>query len=1022
MDVDRNKIEGVCGSCQSPVPPGQGFFLRQPAPRVLCESCHEPSSRSKPTTRVQARVYWNQRAQRAIATLTDVSLSVLEVMKRVCEANSFVYSSELGGWGGQIVSVPGLVESLESAQICVEVSDNAAKALVEKAEQNKRDVAGASVRILHVDRRGRKIKEFQKRGVEFLASRSVALLADDGGLGKGHPLDAKILTPSGWVRAGDVRRGDTVFGRDGKPTVVTGVFRRGKLPVYSVRFNDGSSVEVDGDHLWAVQTSTHKTRGSGFRVKSTVELMNDLTEKRGTAKWQIPMCSPVEFSRKELPIDPYLLGVLIGDGNLAADHSVMFTPGDDLVPLEVERVIPDGIKLVRRASKDRSVPWALVASSKTEHKRPNAVLDALRALGLMTKRSHDRFIPNPYMTGSVSQRLALLQGLMDTDGEARPHDGHLEFSSTSKRLSDDVAWLVESLGGTARRHLRREPRFTHRGEVRIGRSSHRVTIALPDDINPLRAFAFRYKPRKKYPPCRTMVAIEAVGQKDVVCIQVSAKDRLYLTEHCIVTHNTMQILNAAGPKPRIMVVAPKLMVGAIVNGQPVGGWAEEIATWRPDIEKITILQSREEFRWPEENEAVLLNYELMPVSPVEVAKTAEKAAKARREAISKGLAPPEQVTKKHVVATEPPDGVELIGDEAHAFANPNSQRAKRFKYLRSLVLKKNGRVRGVTATPMKNNAKELYAVLDSIGAAEIAFGSYEAYARLHDYQPRQVARNKVTWEFNDPSPEVAERLKRVMLRRKKRDVLTDLPPLTIRRLMVDVDREAIRACDVAMKEIEGAGFDVESAMELVDESRDGKLDFTKISAALSALAKVKAPYAIERAAEYERTGTPVVFFAAHLPVIEALGQRKGWGCLVGGGEATANYDGSPVLTKGPEVASAFQSGRLDNIAATIQYAGVGINLTRASEAVLVEQMWNPGMNSQAIWRIERIGQENHMLVTIFVANHPLDIRMSEVLEKKLYHYAATVDAAAVAPEDLNKREDVVGKFLEAASKTGKKTI
>ncbi len=469
-----------------------------------------------------------------------------------------------------------------------------------------------------------------------------------------------------------------------------------------------------------------------------------------------------------------------------------------------------------------------------------------------------------------------------------------------------------------------------------------------------------------------------------------------------------------------MVVAPKIMVGTLVKGVPIGGWADEAALWRPDIEKVTILRSRDEFRWPEENEIVLLNYELMPVSPDELARDAVKASKARREAIAKGLTPEEPVAKNHVVAGEPPIGVELVCDEVHALANPNSQRTKRFKHLRSEVLKRGGKIRGVSATPTKNNAKELYSVLDAIGAAQLAFGSYEAYARLHDYQPKQVARNKVTWEFGEPSPQVAERLRTVMLRRKKRDVLTELPTLTVRRLIVDVDREAMKACDAAMKEIEKAGLDVKQAMEIVDQSRGDGMDFTKISAALAALAKVKAPYALERATEYERSGTPVIFMAAHLSVVEMLGARQGWGCLVGGDKATINFTGETVSMKGPEVAKRFQSGEINSVSATLQYAGAGVNLHRASEMLMVEQLWNPAMNTQGVGRMERLGQKNAMTLTVMVANHPLDLRMCEVLEEKLDLYAATIDAAAVSLEDLNKREDVIGGLLETAKKTAQK--
>ncbi len=676
--AEPNKLDslardgGGC-SCGADVLAGQGFFVRQ-LRKILCASCREADvarieheERPFEDDRVKATVFWNTKVRKAVIALMDTSLPILESVKGLCETHGFVYNSVLGGWTGQIEAVPEVVDYLWKARIRVVVSDNAAKALQEKAGQNKRAIAGASIRVAKVNRRGLKLKEYQKRGVEFLSVRTVAILADDPGCGK-----------------------------------------------------------------------------------------------------------------------------------------------------------------------------------------------------------------------------------------------------------------------------------------------------------------------------------------------------------------TCQTLSAAGPNPRMMVIAPKLLIGTISNGKPIGGWADEAALWRPDITKVTILQSREEFRWPEENELVLLNYELMPVSPEELAEEAVKASKARREAIAKGVEYQEPPTKVRKTADDAPPGVELICDEAHALANPNSQRTKRFKHLKNLVLKNGGKIRALTATPTKNNEKELYSVLDAIGAAIPTFGSYEAYARMHDYKPRQVARNKVTWEFGQPSPQVAERLKTVMLRRKKRDVLTELPSLTMRRLVVEVSREAMKACDEAMKEIESAGLDVEQAMQLVDESRNGGLDFTKISAALAALAKVKAPFALERASEYERTGTPVIFMAAHLSIVETLGARQGWGCLVGGDKATINLDGKPTPMKGPEVAKRFQAGEINQVAATIQYAGAGVNLHRASEMFLAEQLWNPAMNMQAIGRMERLGQKNQMTATALVANHPLDLRMCEVLEEKIYLYSETIDAAAVRLEDINKREDVIGGLLETAKKAVQK--
>jgi hypothetical protein len=487
---------------------------------------------------------------------------------------------------------------------------------------------------------------------------------------------------------------------------------------------------------------------------------------------------------------------------------------------------------------------------------------------------------------------------------------------------------------------------------------------------------------------------------------------------------TCQILKSIPPQGRVLVISPKIVTGAIIKGKAIGGWCDEAATWRPDL-KVTIIPDRQSFRWPEPGEIVLVNYQLLPVAPAEIADLAAKASKKRRKALEKGekldpaaiKAEDAKIEEKRSrVCPEPPPGVIVVIDEAHACANPNSQQTIRTRHCATRARVNGGRSYAVTATPTKNNPKELWCVLEVIGAAQLAFGSFQNYAQLHDYAPKNVAKDRVTYEFGEASPEVAERLKRVMLRRKKRDVLAELPPLSIRRLLVDVDRETVKACDAALKELEKAGLDIEKAMEIVDEARSG-FDFTMISKALAALAQLKLPHALERAAEYERVGTPCVFFATHRSITDALGKRDGWGMLVGGNESTIHLGGKQISMKSTEVAKNFWEGRIDKATATIQHAGVGLNgLQRASDLVLVEKAWNPAMNTQAIGRIERLGQKNPMMVTDMVADHPLDIRMSEVLENKIELYAATVDAAAVAPEDLNKREDAAGELREAAEK------
>lgn len=470
---------------------------------------------------------------------------------------------------------------------------------------------------------------------------------------------------------------------------------------------------------------------------------------------------------------------------------------------------------------------------------------------------------------------------------------------------------------------------------------------------------------------------------------------------------TMILLKAAPPNVRMNVVCPSAMKGAMIDGVPCGGWADEAKRWRPDL-RISILEGMGSFRWAEPGELVITNYDILPPTPEQNAKKKQqalkKAKKAGVEYEKPDLPPP---------ATPPPDGVLLVGDEAH-FVAGDSKRADRFALLCFMVQQTpTGCTWGATATPMKNVEEELWAVLAIFGCAIRAFGSRANYARMHNATLEEVARNKSRWVLGHPTPEVAERLKNVMLRRRKRDVLKDLPPLTFKRLVVQVDRDTIAACDAAMAEMNRAGVSLEEAMDLVEETTDSELDFSIISKAVEALARAKTPAALEYADELERTGTPSVFFSMNTAPVKVLAEREGWGVI--SGQLTGHrFQGTFNRLDQVEVVDRFQRGEINHVASMIQMSGVGITLTRASTAVLVSKAWNPAANTQAIWRIDRIGQKNPMTAIDFLANHPLDWHMSAVLEKKLATYAASVDAASVSLEDIHRRTDAGARFERSA--------
>lgn len=340
------------------------------------------------------------------------------------------------------------------------------------------------------------------------------------GIGKGLAVDDVVLTPTGWKRAGDVRVGDRLIGQDGRPTRVEGVFPRGRLSMYRVYLDDTTSLRVDGDHLWTVQTPSQRYRGGGWRTLPTRELLHDHTLKLdGQKKWHIPLTEPVEFDPGEpLPIDPYALGVLLGDGCLVSGSVRLSSMDVDLVEDVACRLglrpEPAGDGCDYRLVRDRG-------------DREGHPLQALRDLGVCVLSQH-KSVPERYLFASIQDRLALLRGLMDTDGWVQNQGKSSLFSSSSPQLSADVQFLVQSLGGVAS--------YNRKSTTHL--DAHIVDLRLT--VNPflLPRKANEWRPAERYRPRRMIEAIVPDGEDDVVCFKVAAEDGLFLARDCIVTHNT----------------------------------------------------------------------------------------------------------------------------------------------------------------------------------------------------------------------------------------------------------------------------------------------------------------------------------------------------------------------------------------------------------------------------------------------------------------------------------------------------
>ena len=382
----------------------------------------------------------------------------------------------------------------------------------------------------------------------------------EGGLGKGElgviigptsfgkvqPFDSKIVTPNGFKNMGDIKVGDYVIGSNGKPTKVIGVYPHKNWQFYKVTFSDGVSCECGKEHLWAVNSYYQRSgkkyiqgvsknrndkryvQDDSFKVLSLEDIVKKGLFKRGRHNFKIPMCSPVEFEKRNLSIDSYLMGYLIGDGNF---NGATITVGKEDIDESSKLLSECNFKFNLHERKNRAFSLSYGANLKKE----------LSKYFDLSLTSSGKYIPEDYLYSSLEDRIAILNGLMDSDGTCMKN-GCSCFNTKSKQLAEDIKILVLSLGGFAKVREKRAKYFNKKyNEIRDCGTHYEVTITLCDSSIPI----FRLKRKQDRVVYRTLRSDERFFDRveksricDGQCIKVDAEDELYLTDNFIVTHNT----------------------------------------------------------------------------------------------------------------------------------------------------------------------------------------------------------------------------------------------------------------------------------------------------------------------------------------------------------------------------------------------------------------------------------------------------------------------------------------------------
>jgi RecB family exonuclease len=380
---------------------------------------------------------------------------------------------------------------------------------------------------------------------------------------KGLALDTPLPTPDGWTTMRAVEVGDHVFGSDGRPTRVTVKSEVHRRPCYRVTFRDGSSVVCDNVHLWTVVTSSRQRQST--RTVATDELhelhRRLVGEGRRDSLW-VSNAAELELAdAADLPVDPWLLGAWLGDGDTRGSG---FTVGQQDTDDMVTKFKEQWPRLVRQRREGRSTKVTLSAlpdrcsfghtefrpatpghrTRRCLHEHRHASMEpwnvsftaALRRAGLCGRKH----IPAVYLRAGRNQRIDLLRGLMDTDGWWNKTRRRAGFTTTNDDLAFQVVELLRTLGINPQHFVK-----PYTNAARPDRSWHIIEFT-PLGFNP---FALPRKAaaaesgvtdlQRTLSSRRIIESVEPVESVPTQCIAVDAPDSLYLCGRGFVpTHNT----------------------------------------------------------------------------------------------------------------------------------------------------------------------------------------------------------------------------------------------------------------------------------------------------------------------------------------------------------------------------------------------------------------------------------------------------------------------------------------------------
>lgn len=517
------------------------------------------------TNTVRARLDWGLVMRKA-----DLPPRVLAGLKHEFERPNpkFFKAQAMGYWVGNIPRVIRAWEEDERFLVLPRAAAPVVRAALESTQMELEVVDDTvTTEPAGLKLRDSELYPHQETATGAVLGKGGGIVTGPCGCGKALAHGETVLLARGRCAIEQVGVGDMVAGTDGRFYPVTGVFPQGVRPIYRVTFTDLTHVDCDGDHLWTFIRRRDDAREVTITTKTLAA-----SRLRGSSGrvFYLPRIDPVRWPGPDdnLPLDPYLLGALLGDGDMSTGQ-VMFTTADSEIFEFMRLPSFHRFKDTHNPHSGKAKTYRLARTCSVARSNiSKSVFNLLGSIGLAGVKSHGKFIPDRYQHAAPDARLALLQGLFDTDGAAI-RSGTVDYSTVSSALADDVASVVRSLGGTCTSSTRTT---TCNGREFL---SHRLYIKLPAGMVPFRLsrkVAVFASGRRQREPYRAVVSVERVGNRHATCISVASPDRLFLTGDYIPTHNTVFLLAAIAKLDQRAIVV-------VHNGALMNQWVAAVGEW-----------------------------------------------------------------------------------------------------------------------------------------------------------------------------------------------------------------------------------------------------------------------------------------------------------------------------------------------------------------------------------------------------------------------------------------------------------